>query len=79
MSYETFSIVIFKLLQQLREREMIEKDIRQQHEMSTQLKLQYSIKNLQPNNKSLDIHQSKSNIEEIECSEQGNKVGKLIC
>ncbi|CAH8586251.1 unnamed protein product [Schistosoma bovis] len=63
-----------QLLQQLREREMIEKDIRQQHEMSTQLKLQYSIKNLQPNNKSLDIHQSKSNIEEIECSEQGNKV-----
>ncbi|CAH8573306.1 unnamed protein product [Schistosoma intercalatum] len=63
-----------QLLQQLREREMIEKDIRQQHEMSTQLKLQYSIRNLQPNNKSLDIHQSKSNIEEVECSEQGNKV-----
>ncbi|CAH8598458.1 unnamed protein product [Schistosoma haematobium] len=62
-----------QLLQQLREREMIEKDIRQQHEMSTQLKLQYSIKN-QPNNKSLDIHQSKCNIEEIECSEQGNKI-----
>ncbi|VDO53548.1 unnamed protein product [Schistosoma margrebowiei] len=64
-----------KLLQQLREREMIEKDIRQQHEMSTQLKLQYSIKKLQPNTKSLDIHQSKCNIEEIECSEQENKVG----
>ncbi|CAH8588196.1 unnamed protein product [Schistosoma margrebowiei] len=63
-----------QLLQQLREREMIEKDIRQQHEMSTQLKLQYSIKKLQPNTKSLDIHQSKCNIEEIECSEQENKV-----
>ncbi|XP_018652534.1 putative rab6-interacting protein 2 (ERC protein 1) [Schistosoma mansoni] len=63
-----------QLLQQLRERELIEKDIRQQHEMSTQLKLQYSVKKLHPNNKSLDCHQSNCNVEEIECTEQGNKV-----
>ncbi|CAH8557304.1 unnamed protein product [Heterobilharzia americana] len=57
-----------QLAQQLREREMIEKDTRQQHELLSQIKIQYSVRN--HTNESSNINQSTGNIEEIECDEQ---------
>ncbi|CAH8856204.1 unnamed protein product [Trichobilharzia szidati] len=55
-----------QLAQQLREREMIEKDTRQQNEMLSQLKLQYSMKKPHPCDTSSVINQSGCNIDDVE-------------
>nr|CAH8854406.1 unnamed protein product [Trichobilharzia regenti]CAH8854409.1 unnamed protein product [Trichobilharzia regenti] len=59
-----------QLAQQLREREMIEKDTRQQSEMLSQLKLQYSMKKPHPCDTSNVINQSVCNVDEVECDVQ---------
>ncbi|KAH8872792.1 rab6-interacting protein 2 (ERC protein 1) [Schistosoma japonicum] len=60
-----------QLVQQLHERELIEKDKRRQHEMMlSQLKMQHSEKTHHPNNESSSVDQLKNNVEEIEYDEQ---------